>query len=413
LASEELVTVRRSTWLRVGLWSGAAFLALLVAAAIGFQNNIFRHAMDPRTPFQTMVQPPAPNYADAAAWAARPDQITEGAAAIFFVHPTTFWGGDAWNAAIDNPVAAARVDQGALPTYAGAFAPLGDVWAPRYRQASLYSSLTHRFDARQARALAYNDVLRSFRVFLAEAPPDAPILLVGVEQGGLHVLGLLQEMFASEQLASEPLRSRLVAAYVIDQATPLELFDGPLGGLKACQAPEDWGCVVSWGAFEEHNGASIEEFRRRSMAWTADGRLEPTEGHALLCVNPISGSTAEDYMPARTHHGAVDATGLAIGVEPAPLAAQTSAQCSDGVLLIDRPASPSLRPGWRWGGRFMPRTAFLFYIDARRDAERRLAAFRGVAAAAALEGERQRAEDTLPPLETIEIRRSPINRVPD
>lgn len=400
--------MRRLTWLRVGLWSGAAFLALLVAAAIGFQNNIFRHAMDPRTPFQTMVQPPAPDYADAAAWAARPNQISEGAAAIFFVHPTTFWGGDAWNAAIDNPVAAARVDEGALPSYAGAFAPLGAIWAPRYRQASLYSSLTHRFDAKQARALAYNDVLRAFQAFLADAPPEAPILLVGVEQGGLHVLGLLQEMFANEQL-----RKRLVAAYVIDQATPLDLFDGPLASLKPCLTPDEWGCVVSWGAIEDGQNASIEEFRRRSLVWTEDARLEPTEGRALLCVNPISGSTAEDYMPPRTHHGGVDATGLALGVEPAPLAAQTSAQCSDGVLLIDRPASPSLRPGWRWGGRFMPRTAFLFYIDARRDAERRLAAFRGVAAAAALEAEQQPPEDTLPPLETIEIRRSPINRVPD
>ncbi len=401
--------MRRATWVRVGVWSGVGFLVFLVVAAIGFQNNIFRHAMDPRAPFQTMEQPPAPDYTAAASWAARPSEFSEDGAAIFFVHPTTFWGGDAWNADIDNPVAMARVDDSAIPSYAGAFAPLGDVWAPRYRQASLYASLIHRFDGRLARALAYSDVRRAFATFLAEAPDDAPIILVGVEQGGLHVLGLLQEVFASETL-----RQRLVAAYVIDQATPLDLFEGPLGSLKACREPGDTGCIVSWGAIEEDSNQSIEEFRRRSMVWMGDGRLEATEGRALLCINPISGSAAEDYMPPRTHHGAVDATGLALGIEPAPLTAQTSAQCSDGVLLIDRPASPSLRPGWRWGGRFMPRTAFLFYVDARRDAERRLAAFRGAAVAAtAAAAEAAAQESQLPALDAVEIPRSPINRVPD
>src|SRR6516165_988857 len=103
------------------------------------------------------------------------------------------------------------------------------------------------------------------------------------------------------------------------------------------------------------------------MVWTTDGKLEETAGRALLCVNPILGTTAEDFTPKRTHLGGVNATGLGLDVQPAPLAAQTSAQCDDGVLLIDRPTSPSLRDPWTWGGRFKPRTAFLFYADARRD----------------------------------------------
>lgn len=402
--------MRRSAWIRAGIWSGGAFLVLLAAAAIGFQDNLFRHAMDPRAPFQTLPQPALPDYASPEAWAARPEAPREGVPAIFFVHPTTYWGGDAWNAGPEHLAAERRLEESALPTYAGAFKPLGDLWAPRYRQASLYASLTHRLDARLARQLAYGDVKRAFDRFLAEAPPEAPIIMVGVEQGGLHVLGLLQDAL----LFSEPLRARLVAAYVIDQATPLDLFDGGLAHIEPCRTPRQTGCVASWGAVEEDDVEQINDFRSRSMVWMGDGRLEPTEGRALLCVNPLTGATAEDYIPARNNHGAVDATGLALGIEPAPLPNQTSAQCSDGVLLVDRPQSSVLRQHWRWGGRFMPAQAFLFYADVRRDAERRLDAL----AAGPVESQVEAAmtpppENLLPPLETVEIVPSPIHKVQD
>jgi hypothetical protein len=400
-------SVRRRTWIYAVTASGSGVLVLLLVALVGFQDNLFRHIMDPRAPFQTMTPPPAPDYSRNASWAARPDRRTPGEPAIFFVHPTTYWGGDAWNAAIDHPIAARRLDESAAPTYAGAFAPLGALWAPRYRQASLYSSLTLRFDARLARALAYSDVRRAFATFLAEAPPESPLVLVGVEQGGLHVLGLLQDV-----LVSEPLRSRLAVAYVIDQAVPLDLFNGALSHLKPCRTPADTGCIVSWGAIEAGRANTIDDFRRRSMVWMDNGRLEPTDGRALLCVNPILGAAGEDFTPRRTHEGAVDASGLALGVEPAPLAAQTSAQCSDGVLLIDRPVSPSMRDRWRWGGRFKPRTPFLFYVDARQDAARRLGvALEALAAPPAAEASNR--EGLLPPLEAIEVAPSPINRVPD
>lgn len=405
--------MRRSSWVKAAIWSGAGLAALLAAAAFGFRDNLFRHAMDPRAPFQTLHRPDAPDYTAAASWVARAENPTPGRPAIFFVHPTTYWGGQAWNAAIDDAEPAERLEQVALPNYAGAFAALGDLWAPRYRQASLYASLTHRFDARLARALAYGDVSRAFATFLADAPPDSPLLLVGVEQGGLHVLGVLQDM-----LAAEPLRRRLVAAYVIDQAVPLDLFDQGLRHLAPCLQPEDTGCIVSWGGVEESRAAMLEDFRRRSMVWMGEGRLESTDGRALLCVNPLSGSAAEDYIPARNNHGAVQAAGLALGVEPAPLPGQTSAQCSDGVLLVDRPESPSLRPGWRWGDRFKPRTAFLFYMDARRDAERRIAAYQGAAAVEAAIPEappepEETEEAALPALPVVEVEHAPIHKVDD
>ncbi len=358
--------------------------------------------LDPRRPIQLAPQAAPPDYADPAAWALRPDEPTptSGEIPVFFVHPTTYWGGNAWNAAIDHPEASARLDYAAIPNHAGPFAAIGPVWAPRYRQASLFSSLTHRYDAQRARAFAYADVAEAFEAFLAALPSDTPFALAGVEQGGLHVLGLLQDV-----AAAQPVRERLAAVYVIEQAAPLDLFQGPLSPLTPCDAPDAYGCLVAFSARQEDDAREIWRLQDRSMTWTEAGRLTPTAGRTLACVNPVLGLAGDDFAPPRLHLGGVDASGLGAEVAPAAMANQTSAQCRDGVLVVDRPASPSLREGWSWGGRFKPPRANLFYADIRADAERRAAAFLQF-----WEVERFRA----PPLEeTVSISETPFHRVPD
>ncbi len=392
--------MRGSSLRRLSTIISAGVAGLLVAAGIGFQDNLFRHWMDPRSPFQTTPAPPAPDYATADAWALRPTTPSTGGVAVFFVHPTTYWGGRAWNAPIDHAAARERLQREALPNFVGPFVDYGQVWAPRYRQASLFSALTHRFDARRARALAYEDVAAAFKQFLSEAPAESEIILVGVEQGGLHALGLLQDMFRAETV-----RDRLVAAYIIDQAVPLDLFNGALAHLTPCERAKDTRCVVAWGAEPSDDGREIRRFQRRSMVWTPDGRLDPTAGRALLCVNPVLRTRTEDYAPPRLHAGAVDATGMALGVAPAPVPAQTSAQCRDGVLLVDPPTAPSLRESWSWGGRFKPPTVNLFYADIRDGLGEKL----GVVAQ-----RREREGYRAPPLDgTVEIEDSPINPVPE
>jgi len=164
-------------------------VALIVVAILIWRGDILRSGLDPEVPFQTYDPPPAPDYAERSAWALLEETAT-GEAAVFFVHSTTYDGGDHWNAPIDEPGAEGWLRRSVLPNHAALFARSGAVSVPLYRQASLYTRLTIREDAREARAFAYQDVLAAFDAWLTRNP-DGPIIIAGVEQGKHGLQGVV------------------------------------------------------------------------------------------------------------------------------------------------------------------------------------------------------------------------------
>ena len=159
-------------------------------------------------------------------------QADDPAADVFFVHATTYDGGRNWNGPIGDAKSVRFLTRVILPNYAGPFARVGRMFAPRYRQASVYTELTLRDDALEARQFAYDDVRRAFDYFLAHFNQDRPLVVVGVEQGGTLVDRLMDE-----ELAAHPeLSHRLAAVYIID-ATVLAAAHGPRSPLPACTKP--------------------------------------------------------------------------------------------------------------------------------------------------------------------------------
>ncbi|MBL1430231.1 MAG: DUF3089 domain-containing protein [Robiginitomaculum sp.] len=391
----------RFKFLRVALIIAVAFAALIVAAAIAGQDNLFRFFLDPRVPYQTYTPPTQPDYNDPASWVFAPKtEIDQKDTHIFVVTPTIYWGGEDWNTSLSDEDSNDRLLREAIPNWAGPFRGAGHVTVPKYRAASLYSFLTARYDARAARALAYSDVLAAFDKFVADIDSNGPIVLVGVEQGGLHVLGLLQDRFHDQHM-----RERLAVAYVIDFAVPLDLFEAGLKGLLVCKTPQSTQCVVTYNAFAEEDDLEITRFRERSMVWDQNGRLQNTLGRALACVNPVLGAAVHDFAPARLHLGGVAASGLDWAANPAPIPGQTSTQCEEGVLLIEAPRSKSLRKELSLGKRFKPDPFNLFYADLSKDVENRIIALK-----MKFETEGRLA----PPFGgMVELRDSPINKTPD
>ena len=363
------MTSRRMSLRQWAGWIGLTVVLILATAAAVWRGDILKAGLDPQVPFQTYTPPPAPDYRDPAAWALRdvrgPDS---GPAAIFFVHSTTYDGGREWNGPIGHAAADAWLKRVVLPNYAGPFARSGAISAPRYRQSSLYTRLTLREDAREARAFAWRDIAAAFDTWIARHP-DGPIVLAGVEQGGDLV-----ERLVRERVAGDPgLRSRLVAVYLMDT---IVAADGLSPQVPACADRDRTGCIVAWSPVSEGNDGAGRRRLRRALVWDDRGRLIDLGGRAALCVNPVTGSTDTAPVEARLHQGATNATGLEWGARPALMAREIATQCRAGLLRYTEPGTESFRETGSWANRRKSRPYNLFYGDIEADVQARLAVWR-------------------------------------
>ena len=383
------------------LTGAGILLGLILVASWLLRDQIIQTFQDPGEPFQTYTPPPGADYASAAGWYVRGDFTAEDEPAVFFVHPTTYSGGSNWVGELDKASTVEAVEQSALPNYAAPFANSGVLFAPRYRQASLYTLMNNREDSLLAREFAYGDVLTAFDAFLEQVGEDRPILLSGIGQGGFHVLGLLMDRVA----VSEDLRERLIAAYVLETPVPLDLFTGPLASIPPCETQDDVRCVMAYSYVRPNDDQRIRILTERMMTWTAPETLGFVDGRGLLCVNPILGARTDEYASARLHRGAVAAEGLPPDATPAPLSGQTGAQCADGLLFIEPPTAQALQHGRRLAEEYRVPPFNLFYEDLRLDAARR-----SLNLITILQEERRWA----PPLQTVEeVEDSPVVPIPD
>jgi hypothetical protein len=344
-------------------------LLVLATAAYVWREDILRTRLDPKEPFQTYDPPPAPDYAQRAAWALMPKEpenptSAEPPADVFFVGPTTFDGGRDWNAPIDDQEADRLFRRVMAPNYAGPFVRVGRIFAPRYRQASLYTLMTLREDAKEARRFAYADVAAAFRYYLTHYNHDRPLVIVGVEQGGT-----LASRLIAEAVARDPaVRARVAGAYLIQTVVP---SDQP--PLPPCLAPRQTGCLAAWVSVDVGEPERAQAILDRSLVWGEGGQLVNLEGRTPICFNPLFGAVVDAEAPARLNLGATNATGLEWGARPAFLTRQVGAKCDKGVLRVTRPKSSSLRSSGGWKDRLRAPGYNLFFADIEADATARVA----------------------------------------
>jgi hypothetical protein len=356
------------------MYAGGALAVLLIAAAVIWREDIFQTTLDPKTPFQTYDPPPAPDYASERAWALlpkTPETVDPGdpPADVFFIYPTTYNGGHDWNAPLDNAQTSRDLTSIMLPNYAGPFVRLGRVFAPRYRQASLYAEITLRDDSRDARKFAYADVLTAFRRWLQQYGGTRPFLIVGIDQGGF----LASRLLAEEIAPNAALRARLAGAYLIDTIVPADAF-APGSAVPACQARQQAGCVVAYAEITQGRVLEGREMLDRALVWAPGGELENIGDRPALCVNPLLGAATDADAPARLNLGAVNATGLEWAARPAFMQRQVGARCEGGLLWISKPKSASLAPSTAWPDHLKAPGYNLFYADLEADAAARIAA---------------------------------------
>ncbi len=378
---------------RIFLYIVAILTFLVVAAFFALRiwsDELSALAFVPDSAF-TQQQPLASNaYANPAMWLSRPGEGMAGSAsghadnparwqpayaagtappapaaaapvprfAAFFIHPTSYFDKSAWNAPLDDAASQERARL-FLKGLASPFNQADQIWAPRYRQATIGAFLTDDPRATQALDAAYRDVEQAFDYFLTQVPQDEPIVLAGHSQGSLHLLRLL-----ASHIAGTAAQKRIAMVYAIGWPISLD-HDLPRLGLPACANRDQTGCIVSWVSFAEPADTG-QLMKRYDSSPAFDGK--PRAGGPILCTNPIDW-TIGGAAPAKDNLGTLvpDADLKSGKLVPGMVPAHCDAR---GILLIGDP--PDLGAAVLPGNNYHVYDIPLFWRDLQLDVAHRM-----------------------------------------
>lgn len=281
--------------------------------------------------------------------------------AVFFVHPTSYFDRSHWNAPLDD-AEAERISRIYIRGMASPFNQASEIWAPRYRQATMGAFMTDKPDGQKALDAAYKDVEQAFAFFLASIDDDTPIVLAGHSQGSLHLMNLLKDKIAGTDLAR-----RIAAAYIVGWPISVE-HDLPVMGLPACDTAEQAGCILSWSSYAEPaDPAQMIEAYANSTGFDGKRRGESR----ILCTNPLTGGSSAD-APAELNLGTLVPNG---DLSKGELVRQSvPARCdAAGLLLIGDPPEMGsyVLPGNNYHVYDIP----LFWANVKADVARRVGAW--------------------------------------
>ncbi len=366
------------------LYFVAICIVIFLIGRIGwemFQDELAEIALVPSADFTPTVALENNAYQDPGLWYSRPGigvtdparwqpALAEGAEtapapdvpdfAVFFVHPTSYLSRDNWNAPMGDDEAE-RIARIYVRGMASPFNAASEIWAPRYRQATMGAFLTDEPEAEQAISAAYDDVVEAYRYFLDTVDADTPIVIAGHSQGSLHVLRLLRDEVRGSRVAD-----RLVAAYAIGWPISVE-HDVPELGFAACATPAQTGCLISWSSFAEPaDPSSVIETYAASAGYDGAPRGESQ----ILCTNPLTG-TFGGSAPAAANLGTLVPDDRMSNGELIP--ASVPARCDErGLLLIGDP--PELGSYVLPGNNYHVYDIPLFWANTKADVARRVLA---------------------------------------
>ncbi|MDO8290289.1 MAG: DUF3089 domain-containing protein [Parvibaculum sp.] len=364
------------------LWGVLALIALLSlgTAALYFDAPLRLSVfLKPWSGFDIAFAPPAPDYTRDDAWTALPDvkdnadvvppesgasdNQASAEVDVFFIHPTTYYKKSGWNARYDEVGATKDVlEAGVLRFQASAFNGSGRVFAPRYRQATLYSFIGKGDDEKAALDFAYQDVARAFDTFIADRNQGRPFIIAAHSQGSLHGMRLLKEKIADTSLAK-----RFIAAYLIGSSMPREAH---ISGVGPCAAPTETSCYINWNSVAD--AKDREGWTETATTWSK-GHYHLAAGAPNTCVNPLAW-TLDAQAPASANLGGLPFVKSEESF-PAVVKNLTGATCETGMLVVSPPVDDI---GFTFGvnqGDYHIYDYNFFYMNIRANVAERVAAF--------------------------------------
>ncbi|MCB1691809.1 MAG: DUF3089 domain-containing protein [Pseudomonadales bacterium] len=358
-----------------------SFVVIIVAGIVVTRTGVMGQLMTrsmaavygPQEDFDPATAAPLPDYRSAQYWASLPgkddpaDLVPQGVAPrqepasvdVFFIHPTGYLSGASWNSPMDPNSAAEENTEWMMANQASAYNGCCDIYAPRYREATIFAYFAAKETREKALDFAYQDVAAAFDYFIDHYSQGRPFIVASHSQGSHHARRLLKE-----KIDGTPLAARMVAAYPIGSVMVAwsKAYFASLKDIHPCASATDTGCVVTWDTFSEHSdGISREE--------------------DTLCVNPLSWHIDEKLAPADENLGAVpisipynlnfskenEPAGVSFTQLDAPLPGRTWAQCRNGNLYVEDQGNWGTG-GAGIGGSYHGLDYALFYMNIRQNA---------------------------------------------
>ena len=233
---------------------------------------------------------------------------------VFYLYPTAWQKGpdDSNYCSVDN-VSMIKGANGAFNRQASAFIPVGNIYAPYYRQGDATYILTLPTIAQQdeaVRIIPAVDGVAAFNYYLDHYNKGRPFILAGHSQGSNVLLYILA------QLKDQPeVLGRMVAAYVIGfSVTKDYLEQNP--PLKFATGPDDTGVIISYNT--EAEGVTTS----------------PLVRPGALAINPISWTLTDLEAPKEDNAGSIRPVTVALSdLTPVKNLASAQVDTERGVVV--------------------------------------------------------------------------------
>jgi Protein of unknown function (DUF3089) len=208
-------------------------------------------------------------------------------------------------------------------------------------------------------------VALAFKSFIATRNEGRPFIIAGYGQGGLYGLRLISEMNAAN-------RSRLVAAYLLEVALPVEVIKSMSTATPLCESPDQTGCIIAWHSTSKNARGDLP--RENALVWRPGGGLDATRGRELACVNPLTWTVSGRAGSSDMNLGSAELSEFS-GDSITMTRAVTSADCWNGLLIVD--VTPD--PVFFWAGpryrELFPSRINPFFGDIKDNVTRRIESF--------------------------------------
>jgi len=314
--------------------------------------------------FERYTPSPPPDYSKENNWASLPtkkdsadavpyystlkDEQATAMADVFFVYPTTYYSGGSWNASLDDKYVNKKTDKYPIREMASVFNGSCKVYAPRYRQATLYAFLDKKDNGRKALDLAYEDVKAAFMYYLKNYNNGRPFIIASHSQGTWHAIRLFKDFIEKDA----QLRKQLIAAYLIGGPVAKNAFTT----ISACDSDAQTNCYVAWHTMKWGKSPSKPTNAYKNVA--GYDNFQQYE-----CTNPLTWNRDPSVPDASLNKGAVPYTFDRVD------AGFSQAWCtSEGALWTYKPR----KPGYPAIKNYHILDYNLFYINIRENVKLRV-----------------------------------------